>query len=82
MPGPTVESGWEKVRAGRQAVPPDGRVQLPRGHAASGLSFWGWAMPLGDLWRLPGRAGKRMLRTDLVLIPVALAGFLCGWAAA
>ena len=36
-------------------------------------------MTLGDLWRLPGRAGKRMLRTDLVLIPVALAVFLFGW---
>lgn len=32
-----------------------------------------------DLWRAPARAGKRLLRIDLVLIPVALAAFLLGW---
>ncbi len=32
-----------------------------------------------DLWRGPARAGKRLLRIDLVLIPVALAAFLLAW---
>jgi NitT/TauT family transport system permease protein len=32
-----------------------------------------------DLWRMPARAGKRLLRIDLVLIPLALVAFLLFW---
>jgi NitT/TauT family transport system permease protein len=34
---------------------------------------------LGDLWRFPAQAGKRLLRIDLVLIPFALILFIVGW---
>lgn len=36
-------------------------------------------MSLQDLWRLPTRAGRRLLRVDVVLIPLALAFFLGTW---
>ena len=32
-----------------------------------------------SLWRLPARAGKRLLRIDVVLVPLALAAFLGSW---
>ncbi len=36
-------------------------------------------MSLNDFWRLPARAGKRLARIDLVLVPVALVFFIGGW---
>ncbi len=36
-------------------------------------------MSLQDLWRLPARAGRRLLRIDFALIPLALAAFLGAW---
>jgi NitT/TauT family transport system permease protein len=40
----------------------------------------GARMTLDDFRRLPSRAGKRLARIDLLLIPVALAVFLAAWA--
>ncbi len=36
-------------------------------------------MSLQDLWRLPARAGRRLLRLDLLLIPLALFLFVSSW---
>ena len=36
-------------------------------------------MSLSDFWRSPARAGKRLARIDLILIPFALAVFVGGW---
>jgi NitT/TauT family transport system permease protein len=36
-------------------------------------------MTIQDVWRVPARAGRRMLRFDVVLVPLALAIFLLGW---
>ncbi len=36
-------------------------------------------MSLNDFWQLPSRARKRLVRIDLLLIPLALALFLGGW---
>lgn len=36
-------------------------------------------MSVQDLWRAPARAGRRLFRIDLVLIPLALGVFLLGW---
>ena len=36
-------------------------------------------MSLNDFWRLPGRAGKRLARIDLILVPFALAAVIGGW---
>jgi NitT/TauT family transport system permease protein len=36
-------------------------------------------MSLNDLWRLPAKAGRRLVRVDLILIPLALALFVLAW---
>ncbi len=36
-------------------------------------------MTLQDIWRLPARAGKRLLRIDMILVPLALVLFIGGW---
>ena len=36
-------------------------------------------MTFQEFWRVPARAGKRLLRIDLVLVPVALLAFLLAW---
>ena len=36
-------------------------------------------MTFNQLWRLPARTGKRLLRIDLALVPVVLAAVLLGW---
>lgn len=36
-------------------------------------------MSLDELWRLPARAGRRLLRIDLALVPLALGMFLLTW---
>ena len=36
-------------------------------------------MGVQDIWRAPARAGRRLFRIDLVLIPLALMLFLGGW---
>jgi NitT/TauT family transport system permease protein len=36
-------------------------------------------MTFHDLWRVPARTGKQLLRLDLILIPLVLAAALWGW---
>jgi NitT/TauT family transport system permease protein len=36
-------------------------------------------MGVQDIWRAPARAGRRLFRIDLVLVPLALIVFLTGW---
>ena len=36
-------------------------------------------MVVQDIWRAPARAGRRLFRIDLVLVPLALILFLLGW---
>ena len=36
-------------------------------------------MGVQDIWRAPARAGRRLFRIDLVLVPLALILFLLGW---
>jgi NitT/TauT family transport system permease protein len=36
-------------------------------------------MTLQEFWRMPARAGKRLLRIDYVLVPLALLAFLLFW---
>ena len=36
-------------------------------------------MSLSDLWRAPLRAGRRLVRVDLILIPLAVVLFVLTW---
>ena len=81
MPGPTVKSGWEKVSAvAGCAGPPRNAFDCPRVYSPWGFclgSRSAWAYKI--LWRAPARAGRRLFRIDLVLVPLALILFLLGW---
>ena len=52
---------------------------MPQGDSPWGYFIVNARMQLQDIWRTQARAGKRLLRVDIVLVPLVLALFLLGW---
>ena len=52
---------------------------MPQGDIPWGFFIMIARMQLQEKWRTPARAGKRLLRVDIALVPLVLAAFLLGW---